>query len=189
MSLDILSKDILLKADDYKKEINKKFQEKTTSIEKESNKYILNSKNNLKSKFDEELKLNKDKILGIAKRDSKKLILETKSDLIKESFEISYKKLLEIDNNIRENLLSKLIKKAKKIIDYNLIECSKKDFKFIKSKVDKNSKIKVKINENLSGLLFYSNDKKEKLDLSFKTILNDIFEKNENKIQKILFNK
>ncbi len=188
MSLDILSKDILHKAEEHKKNLDIKFQEESSKLEEESKELILKFKNKLKNKSEIELKLNKDKIIGSSKRDAKKLILETKTNLMEESFNLAYNKILNLKTDEKNKILSSLIKQAKQLIEFDLIECNKKDLKFIKESLLKNNQIKIKAKENIEGLIFYSKNETEKLDFTLKTILIEFFENEEDKIQNKLFN-
>lgn len=185
MSIDILSKDILLQAQIKKENFNVELKEEFLIAESELLKRIEIFKSKLKTKFDFDLLVQNEKIIGSAKRDANKIILETKSGLLDQVFADVLNDINSLKKEERESLLKSLIKFAKNLLNYESIICSKKDQKFVKSIVE--TGIKIKIDENLNGLIFIGNSNKEILDFSYLSILKDIYEVKEDRLQNILF--
>lgn len=186
MSLDILSKDILLKAQDKKEQFDLELKKEFSDAQEECNNRIDIFKSELSEKYDLDLKIQKQKILGYYKKEAKKKVLSTKSIILTQV----YNKVLENFENLKkdekEKFLENLILKAKKIIEFDVIICSKKDLKFIKSCV--NSNVKLIVDENILGLKFNSNSGKEILDLTYLSILKATYDNIEDNLQNVLFN-
>ena len=170
MSLEIISRDILSKAQDEKSQIELELREEISKLEKNFDVSIDNFKNNLLLKFELELETNKKTILSSSRTNAKKILLEKKSDLISKSISKTLEKLYLMDEKTKEKFLLKIIKKvnSEKII-YEKVYCNKSDLNFLKSVLS--SDIKLISKENLDGLIFEINSGKSLIDLSYKQIL------------------
>lgn len=184
MSLKNMSRGILSKAQTQKEEINKQLEEEMSNLELDFENEIKNFKKVLSSKFDLEFKSNSSKILGKYLSESKRVILNSQTIVLSKVYNLCYDNLLNLNKEAREKLLLHLIKKADKILKYDKIICSKKNQSFIKLN-SKNCKISV---DDIEGLIFESNSGKERLDLTYRVILDEAFESNEDELQKLLFN-
>lgn len=185
MSLQNLSKDILLKADLEKANLTKQLEEEESNLELEQQQSFEKYKETLTSKYNREYSSLKTNILGKYNKEAKSVVLDAKTKLIEESYTNSLIEINSLNKSDKEKVLANLLKIAKDVLIYETIICSKNDSTFIKSKVDK--KIKVLIDENLNGLKFEANGGKELLDLSFEKLFQDLFEESQEEIQKILF--
>lgn len=183
MSLKNISRDIISKADIEKEKISKELKVVMSEKETESQKRIDLFKSDYKEKFDLEEQVLVQKIKGTYERESKRIILDAKSKIISQIKEDSLNNIKKLEGKDRENFLNKLIKIAKSQINYEVIYCSAKDLKYIKSK---NSSKKIK-SKDIEGLIFESENGEEILDLTFEVIAQHIFEENEDKIQEMVF--
>ncbi|MCA9458960.1 MAG: V-type ATP synthase subunit E [Nanoarchaeota archaeon] len=186
MSLEIISRDILSKAQEEKAQFEFELKEEISILEKNFEESIRVFKNTTLSKFEIELNSNKKTILSSSRTNAKKILLEKKSNLISQSISKTLEKLENMEKKDRENFLSKIIKNVnKEKISYEKIFCNKLDLGYIKSILP--SKIHVLAKENLFGLVFEINGGKSIIDLSYAQILQDIFEEKESEFQKTLF--
>lgn len=103
MSLEIISRDILSKAQDEKSQIELELREEISKLEKNFDVSIDNFKNNLLLKFELELETNKKTILSSSRTNAKKILLEKKSDLISKSISKTLEKLYLMDEKTKEN--------------------------------------------------------------------------------------
>lgn len=186
MSIEILSKEILLKAQNKKEEIELELKKEFLEAQEESNKRIDIFKSELYQKYNLDLKIEKQKILGYYKKEAKKKVLSAKSIILNQVYNKVLENLENLKRDEKEKFIENLIFKAKKIIDFDTIICSKKDLKFIKSCV--NSNVKVIVDENIWGLKFNSNSGKEILDLTYLSLLKLTYENIEDELQNVLFN-
>ncbi len=75
MSIDILSRDLLQKAEAEKETIETELSKELKILKENSNQNIVSFKEKLKAKYEEDISNQKEKILGSFKRESKKEIL------------------------------------------------------------------------------------------------------------------
>ena len=86
----------------------------------------------------------------------------------------------------RNNLLLSLIKTIEQQkISYDRLYCNKDDVTFLKNNLK--GKVEVIVRENLHGLVFEIDSPKSVINMSFKELLNEVFEENESKIMELLF--
>lgn len=187
MSIDIISRDILQKANTEKDLIETEFS-KEISILEENNKNSIDSfKEKLKAKYELDVSNQKEKILGLYRKESKKEILKVRNQLVKETYDEVFDELSMMKGEEKSKLLSSIINSAKKSgFKFEKIICSKKDSKIVKEIIEK--EISITIIEDMEGLIFVAKSGKEILDMTFQTLLKEAFEKTESKIQKTLFN-
>jgi len=185
MSIDILSKDILLEAQNKKQILEDELKEEFFKSEKNLKNELEIFKSNLKTKFNNDLIIEKEKIIGSAKKDANKIILETKNKLLKQVFNETLESLNNLNKYDRELSLKLRLNSASKLMKFQKIICSKKDLTFIKSIVDKN--VEVKLEDDIEGLKFIGNSGKEILDFTNLTIIREAYENIEDKLQTILF--
>lgn len=190
MSINTLSKNLL---DQGQKRINtfeKEVELECKNLEKESNLRINSFKKIELIKQKKELSILTQEILGSAKKEYKNKILNIKSEILsnlKQEFEA---KLLNLKLDSRKEFFNHLIININKNFKFNKIICQRKDSKIIKeilTGLNLNEQIKISTNDNILGIELY-NGVSEKVDLTYKTILNYLLEENNEKIQKMLFN-
>ena len=118
--------------------------------------------------------------LASAQLENKKMILETKKQLIESVFSEVKNKLDKLDNGIRGEYMKKLLEKAKNDIEVVTVYCNKKDLGFIKD-------INAEGIEIIGGLIAENGDKTVRVDYSFDTMLESMKENELQIINKILF--
>ncbi len=113
MSIDILSRDILQKAQGEKESIETEFEAQITIAQEISKKNIISFKEKLDRKYEEETSIQKEKILGNYKRESKKEILKVKTLLIEQIYDEVYTDLCNLRSEDKEKFFSEIIKSVK----------------------------------------------------------------------------
>ncbi len=185
MSLDILSKEIIEQAQKEKESFSSQIALQMSDLEKEFETRLDKFKSDFSSKNSSELSYQKSKIIGSYKRDAKHLVLDVKARILKEAFDLTLQKLISLRGEQRKDILSKLVKLAESQIEFEKVYCARKDIKHLKELVS--SDIKITSQEDIEGLIFEANSGKEIVDLTFMQFLKEIFENNEDTIQKRLF--
>jgi vacuolar-type H+-ATPase subunit E/Vma4 len=184
MSLEVLKEDILLKAKLEKERILKNLDKEISKLEKEFDLEKNNYQDLLESKFEKEKAILERQIIGKSEKEAKTLILNSKNKYTESVLEDFKSQIDNLTKKEKEELLSSLIKKAEKLIDYDIVLCNKSYLSFVKSKMKKNSKI---VESDIKGLIFKNKSETEILDLRFSEIIDSVFELNNNKIQEVLF--
>lgn len=184
MSLETLSRDILSLADSEIEKFEKEKESDLDSFKHELNLELETYKKKFQTLYEKEYLSAKQSILGSAQKESKSLVLETKSELIDEVYSKTLDELRNLSGKVREDFLKLLISRAKLEFDFGKVICMESDSKFLKSTLNG---VEVKSDSKVSGLIFESKDSKQILDMTFKSILDDFFSDNEEKVQKRLF--
>ncbi len=185
MSLDVLSKDILLKAEEEKKLLIKKLEEEKSLLESEYAFRVESWKKLVLEKNLHEISTEKSKVLGFYRREAKRIVLDSKSEIVDGVYLSALEKVYNFEKQERELFLSKIAKYAFENFKFSKVYCSKKDLKFSKSLFDKG--VKISTSDDVMGFVFESEDGREILDMRFETIVKHIFENSQDRIQKILF--
>lgn len=185
MSLQAISKDILLKAEKEKDLLDAQFKEEESLLESKLQEKISVYRDSLLSKHEAEVGSAKEKILGKYKKESKQIVLDTKSRLISKVYDESLVQILSMDKKDKEVVLSSLISKAKELIDYDEVVTSKDMEKIVKTKVKSGAKVHVE--DDIEGLVFTGNSGKVRLDMTFNTLFREMFDDLDEKIQEVLF--
>lgn len=186
MSLNNLSKDILLKAEVEKDKIHEQLKANKDALENEFD-LKLNSFKDLEcSKHKSNIDLNSQKILSFYKKESRKIVLFAKSKIIEDLLDEILDELKELKNADKQILFEKLIQKAKILIDFENVICNKSDLRLVKNILPEN--IKITSVEKQNGLIFESKEGKEILDMTYENLFTEILSENEDKLQKKLFN-
>ena len=141
MSLQNLSKDILLKAELEKENLLKQLEEEKSKLEHEQEIEFEKFKQSTISKYDREYSALKFDILGKYNQQAKSVVLDAKTKIINEVYIQTQTKISSLSKSEKEAILLKLLNLAKKTLDFDTIICSKVDSTFIKSKADKKIKI------------------------------------------------
>ncbi len=189
MSIEILSKNLFQKAQKEIEFLEKNLEKECGELEREFNERISKFKDDLSRKQDLEIKLIKTKILGNSKKKVKQIILETKSNLIEEVLNRVLGELNNLKPDQRKELYNSLLDRYGDLFEFDLIKCSKKDHKIFKDLISEkfpNKSIKIVKDDSINGFELHKGDL-EKIDLRFETIIDQIFNKNEEELQKVLF--
>ena len=138
----------------------------------------------MKAKGEAEIKRILDTIkrqeMSSAELESKKMLLEAKKQVIDAVFGEAKKKIANIPDKKREELVKKLLEKAKKDIDAAYVYCNSKDSKFLKGFNAQHIDI-------IGGLIAENKERTIRVDYSFETLLQDIRENELQSISKVLF--
>ncbi len=186
MSLEIISKNISNLVNIQKENINEDLKNEISLLEKEFQENISLYKENSIQKTQLEIEQKRKDLMAIYKKESKKIILNSKKKIIEEIKLLFLDKLYKLSNNEKIELFVHLISFAKKQLNFNIIICNKKEMKLIKELI-KNEDIKIIGEENISGLIFQNIINKQLLNVSYENLANDIFKKNEDLILELLF--
>ena len=114
------------------------------------------------------------------KLEGKKMILESKKQMIESVFEQARKSLGELSDKKRESFIEKLLEKAKKDIKPEYFYCNKRDLKFFKGMDAKPAEIS-------GGLIAEDKERKMITDYSFETMLESVKESQLQEISRLLF--
>ena len=182
MSLQNISRDILSKAKSQAELIDSQTKKEMSSLKVEFESNFENYKESLVSKYDEEFNIAKTKIESKYNGEAKEIVLNTKAKILSQVTSQSISDIHDISKKDREKILSTLIREAKNHIDFDKVYTLKDDIDFVKSKVNNNIKV---IQAKDYGLIFEAKNGKERLGLSFKTLFEDLFSRNEDKVQRI----
>lgn len=183
MSLEILSRDVLLRAQEEKEILAQSLDKECSLIKENSQAQIDLFSSKISNQTKLEISKQKEKILGVYKSLSKNLVLNSKSELFDSVREETFSYFFNLDQKEKEFLFKILIKKASSLIDFETIFVNKEDVDLVSSLTKK----KVDSKKNFSGLLFENKDQTQILDLSFNSLINEICDKESDKIQEVLF--
>lgn len=184
MSIEVLTQEIMNKADYRKNELENEYDEKISTLKFESNERIENFKSKLLNSYDRDISSAERKVLGLAKKKAKTLLLETKSIIINEVFNDVLNDLIICYGKQRDELLNKLLKYSDVSFEYEVIICNKIDVSFFEKKFKSK---KIVGDKNYHGIKYISKDETKLVDMSFENFLKEIFENIEDKIQDELF--
>ena len=138
----------------------------------------------MKEKSDAETKRMMDAIkrqeLAAAELENKKMLLESKKQVIDNVFAEARKRLESTDDRKREEYAKKLIEKAKKEIDAAYAYCNKRDAKFLKG-------VNIGAVNVIGGLIAENKERTIRVDYSFETMLEGIKDSELQNINKLLF--
>jgi vacuolar-type H+-ATPase subunit E/Vma4 len=185
MSLQDISRDIQSKADFQKQEIEDSAKDKIKNLESEFEQNFILHKVKVLEKHNAEINFISSKLSSKYSKISKELELDAKTKILDIAKEKALVEILNLSKVDREKLIKNLFTLAKKIIKYDVVYTSNSDLTFVKTLSAKG--IEVKINPNLTGLIFETSSRLEKLDLSFGNLFSDIISENEAELQSILF--
>lgn len=184
MSLEILSRDVLLRAQEQKEALVQNLTKECSSLETSSNELIENFKSKLSSQNDLEIKNQEEKIVGNFKSQSKKLVLDTKSQILSDVEKQAYDNLINLESKEKKTLFKSLLKLSTTFIKADVIYTNPSDVKLVQEL----TKVDVKSQKDIHGLFFETKDKTQILDLTFKSLLNEVLESKGDEIQEALFN-
>ena len=180
MGLEAVKDEIIRQAKEQENALIAEARKEASRIAKEAEKKV----EELREKSELETKRMIDTIkrqeLASAELENKKMLLESKKEIIESVFADVSKKLENLDDRKREGHIKKLMEKAKGDIEVANIYCNKKDVKFIKG-------FKVEMTNIIGGLIAENNDKTIRVDYSFETILQTIKENEIQNLNKVLF--
>lgn len=186
MSLDIISKDILSIADSEIEILEKEVMQSLSFLEEESKGNIEKFKEDFNTKYDSEVRTLRQNILGNYQKEAKKVVLETKSNLMRETYDSVLLSLIEMNEKDKEKFFKKLFDSVSKSVEVSIVKCSKDLTKIIKNIVSKG--VNVVEDNKVSGVIVESKDSKVIVDLTYEAIVRDYFTNNEGEVMSLLFN-
>ena len=185
MGLEIVKEEILSSAKSQATALIAEARKEANKIMKEAEKKIEEMKEKSEAETKRILDTIKRQELTSAELENKKILLESKKQVIEGIFGEAKKRLEKLDDKKREEYIKKLFEKIRSDIEPEHIYCSKKDIKFLKEFNVEPIHIEP---INISGGLMAENKEKTiRVDYGFETILEDIKEKELQSINKILF--
>jgi len=132
MGLETVKEEVIRSAKSQEQSLIAEARKETVRLMNEAEKKIAE----MKQKSNVETKRIADVIkkqeLASAELDNKKMLLETKKQLIGSVFAELKKNLERLDGNKRESYINNLLEKAKNDIEVESVYCNKKDLKFVK---------------------------------------------------------
>lgn len=124
--------------------------------------------------------------IASAKLEVKKIKLTSEKEALDQVYAQAIEKLKNLPREKNERLLKALIEKGKREVGNGHIYCSQRDAEFVKRMSD--LKFAGTIN-CIGGVIIESSDKTIKLDYTYETLLNSVWEKNVKEIANILFSR
>ena len=118
--------------------------------------------------------------MSSAELESKKMLLEAKKQVIEAVFEEAKKKIAGMPEKKKEEMMKKLLDRAKKDLEIAYVYCNSKDAKFLKGFNLQNADI-------IGGLIAENKEKTIRVDCSFETLLQSVKENELQSVSKLLF--
>ena len=191
MSLDSLSKQISLKAQKEISKLDLSFEDDCRNIEREFNSNLDIYKLDLVNKNNIETDIIKVKVLGKAKKIAKEKLLNTKRDLLNEVYMGVIDNLNNYSPKQRYSLFKSLILNNSDF-KFNKIITERKNARIFKEisedlfGYEEGKLIKVQVQDSINGFIL-SNGDFQRLDLTYESLVNELFIKKDELIQRRLF--
>ena len=175
MSIKSLSQDIYSEVEEKKQDISSFYEEELKNLDEELQAEVEEYRKSLSNQYESELANSKSSILGSAQSQATSKILKAKQTLNNKIKEEAIAQLTNIDEKQKISLYKKLLKQVEEQLELGIIECSSNDKKLLEEIVSKQTKIETNKNM-LGGFKAYSQDKKQAIDVTFSTLLEEVFE-------------
>lgn len=121
--------------------------------------------------------------LSSAELEEKRIVLNARKEMLDRTFEESNKQLAEMSSSEKRSLYNKILEKGRKVISEPKIYCPLGEAKLLDTKNgEKVEEIKMG-----PGLILESRDGTVRMDYSFRTVLEDVWEKELKGVSNILF--
>lgn len=180
MGLEAVKEEIIRNAKEQETALIAEARKETSRIMKEAEKKIEEMKEKSDAETKRVIETIKKQELASIKLESKKMLLETKKNVIEKVFIEARKRLESLDDEKREIYIKKLLEKAKNDIEAVNIYCNKKDLKLLKD-------FEAEAVGIIGGLIAENKDRTIRVDYSFETMLQSIKENELQTVNKILF--
>ena len=180
MGLETVKEEILNSARDKSNSMIADARREANRITMETEKRIEEMKEKSEAQNKKAMDVIKRQELASAELENKKILLDTKKQIIESVFADAKKRLETLDDKKKELYIKKLLEKSKKEIEVAYVYCNKKDAKFLKG-------INVETAEIIGGLITENKEKTVRVDYSFETLLESIKESELQNINKVLF--
>jgi len=119
-------------------------------------------------------------VIASAQTEAKKLLLDSKKEVLDEAFQAAFEKILGAGEANRKEYLRKHLEKAKKEITIATIYCNAKDAKYFKEYPCKETPMQ-------GGFIAENKEGTVQVDYRFETLLDTIKEKELHKLAELLF--
>ena len=180
MGLEKIKEEILHKADAAEKEILAEAGKKVNEIKNNAAAQLKQLENEAARKLEAEMKSLENRENSLANMESRKLLFETRKNLIDHVYGEAFNKIRNMPATEKEDLIKKLIEMAKKEIDVDIVYISEKDKKYCKDGA------KIKVIETDGGIICETKDGNVKVNLTFGTLFADLREKTSKEVSEIL---
>jgi len=180
MGLEKIKEEILHKADAAEKEILAEAEKKVNEIKNNTTEQIKQLEREASQKLEAEMKNLENRENSLANVESRKMLFETRKNLIDKAYEEAFNKIRNMPAKDREDLIKKLIDMAKKEIDVDVVYISEKDKKYCKDEA------KIKGIETDGGIICETKDGNVRVNLTFGTLFADLREKTSKEVSEIL---
>ncbi|MDH7508747.1 MAG: V-type ATP synthase subunit E family protein [Methanomassiliicoccales archaeon] len=184
MALDTVIRDILEKAKTEADKIIAEAQRERDSISKECEESIAKKKRAQEKQLEELTRRLAQQEISSAELEAKKIVLNAKKEMLDRAFSEALREIYGMDRESRARVYNKIVEGAKTIIPRPRIVCPKGDA----SLVQKDATVLAVVEDDMEpGLIIESEDGLMRLDFRFRTMLEDIWEREMKKISTILF--
>jgi len=180
MGLEAVKDEILNSAKEHSNSLIAEARKEASRIMKDAEKKAEASREKSEAETKKMMDVIKRQELAAAELENKKMLLESKKQVIESVFAEARARLEKLDDKKREDYIKKLIEKIKNEIQAEHVYCSKKDAKFVKG-FDANPI------DIIGGLIAENKERTIRVDSSFDTMLESIKEKELQGINKLLF--
>ena len=185
MGLEEVKQDILEEAEKSASEIISKASKEAEEIIAKADEEAHKLDEVSKEEYDKELASLEKKELAVAKLEAKKYLFDKKKEIMNMMVEAAKKEILNMPKTNKEPLLKGLVSKAEKEFPIAYIYCNESEISIVKKYVKKSVNV---LSEKISGGIIAENlDKTLRIDYSYDTLFNDIYEKQLHNLAQILF--
>lgn len=181
MGLEIVKEEIVRNANEQENVLIAEAKKEADRIMKDLEKKVGELKEKNDTEVKERIDIMKKQESSSAELENKKILLETKKQIIESVFVEAQKKLESLDSKKRELYMKKLLENAKNDIEVAYVYCNKKDSNILKD-------FKTETVDIVGGLIAENKDKTIRVNYSFEEILQTIKENYLQNINKLLFN-
>jgi vacuolar-type H+-ATPase subunit E/Vma4 len=174
MSLEVMSREILERANLEKQQILEDCNQEVSRLEQESKERILEYSTSLKKSLEEEFNLKKTKYLSEKSLEYSLKEKEIFSSLLSQVKEEVVALLSSLDVEKKTQCYTLLLKQASSLLDFTYLICSEADKELFASLVDSN--VVIEVSKNITfGARVFSKDKKESVDFTIGELVKQYF--------------
>lgn len=173
MSLESLSQDINSQVDAKKQELVSTYNQELELFQKAIEEEIATYKNNLYNSYQQEFEEKKSQIIGDAQSKANKILLETKAQYQKNLQKKVEELVINLDEKTKKQCYQRFLNSLKKEFSFKIVEVSPKDKALIQSLLTDATIITN--SKSIGGIKAYSEDMQFSIDLTFTTIIEEIF--------------
>ncbi|MBI4453962.1 hypothetical protein HY636_04940 [Candidatus Woesearchaeota archaeon] len=185
MGLEEVKQDIMEEAEKSVSEIISKASKEAEEIAANSEEETHKLDEKSMEEYSKELVSLEKKELAVAKLEAKKYLFDKKKEIMNIAVEAAKKEILNMPKTSKEPLLKGFMSKAEKEFPVACIYCNESEMQIVKKNVKKSVNV---LPAKISGGIIAENmDKTLRIDYSYDTLFNDIYEKQLHKLAQILF--